>query len=76
MDRCASLACVILPDRDKEDHQQGEHHLHIGQRIHPKGTQDDQLDHLQCCEIVDFPLRHTTNVMCGRIGRLYREVGV
>ena len=76
LDHSAPLAWVILPDRDKQDHQEGEDHLHVGQRIHPKGAQDDQLDHLQRCEVVDLPLRHTANVVGGRIRSLHREVGV
>lgn len=70
---CPLLVWVILPDRDQQDHQKGEDHLHVGQRIHPKRTQDDELDHLQRCEVVDLPLRHTANVVGGRIGSLDRE---
>lgn len=71
---CPLLAWVILPDRDQQDHQKGEDHLHVGERIHPKRTQDDELDHLQPREVVNLPLRHTTNVVGGRIGGLDREV--
>lgn len=73
---CPLLAWIILPDRDKQDHQEGKDHLHVGQRIHPKGAQNDQLDHLQPCEVVDLPLRHTADVVGGRIGGLDRKVGV
>lgn len=73
---CPLLAWVILPDRDQQDHQDREDHLHVGQRIHPERTQNDQLDHLQPCEVVDLPLRDTANVVGGRIGGLDREVQV
>lgn len=67
------LARVVSPDRDQQDHHEGEDHLHVGQRIHPERTQDDQLDHLQRCEVVDLPLRHTANVVSRRIGGLDKE---
>lgn len=70
---CPLLAWVISPDRDQQDHQQGENHLHVGQRIHPECTQNDQLDHLQPREVVDLPLRHTPDVVSGRIGGLDRD---
>lgn len=70
---CPLLAWVILPDRDQQDHQKGEDHLHVGQRIHPKCTEDDELDHLHPCEVVDLPLRHTANVVGGRVRGLDRE---
>lgn len=69
---CWFLA-VVLPDRDQQDHEEGEDHLHVGQRIHPERTQDDQLDHLHPGEVVDLPLRHTADVMCWRIRGLDRE---
>lgn len=71
---CPLLAWVISPDRDQQDHEKGEDHLHVGQRIHAERTQDDQLDHLQRCEVVDLPLRHSADVMGGRIGGLDGEV--
>lgn len=64
---------VLLPDRDQQDHQEGENHLHVGQRIHAKGAEDDQLDHLQRGKVVDFPLRHAANVVGGRVGGLGRK---
>lgn len=64
---------VVLPDGDQQDHQQREDHLHVGQRIHPERTQDDQLDHLQRCEVVDLPLRHAADVVGGRVGGLDGE---
>lgn len=70
---CPLVASVVLPDRDEQDHQKGEDHLHVGQRIHPEGTQDDELDHLQPGEEVDLPLRHAANVVGGRIGSLGRD---
>lgn len=70
---CPLLAGVDSPDRHQQDHQKGEDHLHVGQRIHPKRTQDDQLDHLHRCEVVDLPLRDTADVVCGRIRGLHRE---
>lgn len=71
------LLCPLLvnsPDGDQQDHQKGKDHLHVGQRIHPKRTQDDELDHLHPCEAVDLPLRHMADVVCRRIGGLDREV--
>lgn len=73
---CPLLVWVISPDRDKQNHEKGEDHLHVGQRIHPECTEDDQLDHLQCCEVVDLPLRHTADVVSGRIRCLDRKVGI
>lgn len=61
---------AILPDRDQQDHQERENHLHVGQRIHAKGAEDNQLDHLQRGKVVDFPLRHAANVVGGRVGGL------
>lgn len=65
---------VVLPDRDQQDHQKGEDHLHVGQRIHPERTQDDQLDHLHRGEEVDLPLRHPADVVRGRIGGLDKDM--
>lgn len=66
------VVIVLLPDRDQQNHQEGENHLHVGQRIHSKGTEDDQLDHLQRSKVVDFPLRHAANVVSRWIGGLGR----
>lgn len=62
------------PDGHQQDHEEWEDHLHVGQRIHAEGAQDDQLDHLQRREVVDLPLRHSADVVCGRIGGLDTEV--
>ena len=70
---CPLLARIVSPDRDQQDHQKGEDHLHVGQRIHAKRTQDDQLDHLHGSEGVHFPLRHTTDVVGGGIRGLRRQ---
>lgn len=64
---------ALLPDRHQQYHQKGKDHLHVGQRIHPEGAEDDQLDHLHCRKVVDFPLRHAANVVGRRIGRLGGE---
>lgn len=64
---------VLLPDGDQQNHQEGENHLHVGQRIHSKGAEDDQLDHLQRSKVMDFPLRHAANVVGGWIGGLGRQ---
>lgn len=71
--QCRVGLLVILPDRDQKYHQKGEDHLHIGQWVHPKRTQDNQLDYLHPCEVVDLPLRHAANVVGGRIGGLDRD---
>lgn len=71
--QCRVGLLVILPDRDQKYHQKGENHLHVGQRVHPKRAQDDQLDHLHPREVVDVPLRHAANVVGGRIGGLDRD---
>lgn len=68
--RAARWSGVVSPDGHKEDHEEREDHLHVGQRIHPERTQDDQLDHLQPREEVDLPLRHPADVVGGRIRRL------
>lgn len=67
---CPLLARVYSPDRNEQDHEKGEDHLHVGQRVHPKGTQDDKLDHLQPREVVHLPLRYAPDVVRGRVGRL------
>lgn len=64
---------VYSPNRNQQYHQEREDHLHVGERVHPKHTEDDQLDHLDSCEEVHFPLRHTADVMGGRIWGLDGE---
>lgn len=61
------LVWAISPDGDKKDHQNGEDHLHVGQGMHPKHTHNDQLDYLKPCEVMDLPLRHTSDVVGRRI---------
>lgn len=61
---------MTLPHRDEQNHQKRKDHLHVGQRIHSECTQNDELGHLQAGEEVDLPLRHATDVVRGRIGRL------
>ena len=63
------------PDGDEQDHEEGEHHLHVGQRVHPKRTQDEELDHLQPREVVHLPLGNPADVVGGRIRRLDRDEG-
>lgn len=60
----------LLPDGNEQDHQEGEDHLNIGQRVHAKRTQDDQLQYLQGCEEVHLLLGHPPNVVGGRVGSL------
>lgn len=65
--------CFYSPNRNQQYHQEREDHLHVGERVHPECTEDDQLDHLNSCEEVHFPLRHTADVVGGRIGGLDGE---
>lgn len=67
------LTWLNSPNRNQQYHQEGEDHLHVGQGVHPERTEDDQLDHLHSCEEVHFPLRHTADVVGGRIGGLDGE---
>lgn len=64
---------VYSPNRNQQYHQEREDHLHVGERVHPERTEDDQLDHLNTCEKVYFPLGHTADVVGGRVGGLDGE---
>lgn len=61
---------MSIPDGDHPYHDKGKDHLHIGQRRHPKPTEDEQLEDLQAGEVVDFPLGHPADVMCRWVRRL------
>lgn len=63
----------FVPDWYHPYHDEREDHLHVGQRWHAETTEDEELQDLQACEIVDLPLGHSADVMCGRIGSLGRE---
>lgn len=70
------LTWVNSPNGNQQYHQEREDHLHVGQRVHPKRTQDDQLDYLDSCEEVHFPLRHTADVVGGRVRGLDGDKGI
>lgn len=54
-----------IPDGDHGDHDERKDHLHVGQGAHAKGTEQQQLQDLQACEVVDLPLRHPPDVVGG-----------
>lgn len=60
------------PDWDEQDHEQREDHLHIGDGVHAKSAQQQQLQDLQEGEVVDLPLGHFADVVGGRVRRLQR----
>lgn len=70
-----ALLGSFLPDWDHSYHDEREDHLHVGQWWHAKTTEDEELQDLQACEIVDLPLGHSADVMCRRISSLGREEG-
>lgn len=61
---------MVSPDGDKQDHEQREDHLHVGDGVHAERAQHQQLHHLQEGEVVDLPLGHFADVVGGWVGRL------
>lgn len=58
---------IPIPNGDHSHHDEGEDHLHVGQGAHAKGTEQQQLQDLQTCEVVDLPLGHPPDIVGGRV---------
>ena len=64
---------VCAPDGKQKENEDGEEHLHVGERREANGAHRAELHDLQDCEEVEFALRDAANVAVGWIGRLQRQ---
>lgn len=55
----------VVANGDHGNHDEGKDHLHVEQWAHAKGTEQQQLQDLQACEVVDLPLGHPPDVVGG-----------
>ena len=58
------------PDRKEEEDEDGEGHLHVGERRESNGAHHSQLNDLQDCEEMQLSLWNAANVAVRRVRRL------